>query len=107
AGERPGARVEVLPADPTGLDLAAVMARLAALPVNEVWVEAGATLNGALLESGLVDEWILYLAPHILGDRARGLMALPALQAMSDRQTLTLCDVRQVGQDLRLRLQPS
>ncbi|MEL7448790.1 MAG: bifunctional diaminohydroxyphosphoribosylaminopyrimidine deaminase/5-amino-6-(5-phosphoribosylamino)uracil reductase RibD [Pseudomonadota bacterium] len=105
-GVREGARVEHIDAADGRLDLAAVMARLANWPVNEVWVEAGATLSGALLQAGLVDEWILYLAPHILGDGARGLMALPVFTEMAQRQEFLISDVRQTGDDLRLTLRP-
>ena len=70
---------------------------------NEVLVEAGPTLNGALLRSGLVDEWIVYMAPVILGDRGRGLFQLPELHRMEDRFQLELQDLRTVGRDLRMR----
>jgi diaminohydroxyphosphoribosylaminopyrimidine deaminase/5-amino-6-(5-phosphoribosylamino)uracil reductase len=66
-------------------------------------VEAGATLNGALLRAGLVDEWVVYLAPCILGSRGRALFELPDLDRMADRYDLKLVDSRQVGGDLRLR----
>ncbi len=64
--------------------------------------QAGATLNGALLAAGLVDELVLYLAPMLLGDAARGLFALPALSRMEERKNLALRDVRQVGTDMRM-----
>jgi diaminohydroxyphosphoribosylaminopyrimidine deaminase/5-amino-6-(5-phosphoribosylamino)uracil reductase len=70
--------------------------------MNEVTIEAGATLNGAFLEAGLVDELVLYVAPSILGSSARGLFALPELQRMEDKIELTLRDVRMVGSDLRV-----
>ncbi|MGZ4958319.1 MAG: bifunctional diaminohydroxyphosphoribosylaminopyrimidine deaminase/5-amino-6-(5-phosphoribosylamino)uracil reductase RibD [Methylomonas sp.] len=84
------------------LDLPAAFGLLAELQINTVWVEAGATLNGALLDSGLVDEWLVYMAPCVLGDQARSLFRLPGLQAMADRKRLKLLEVRQVGPDLRL-----
>jgi diaminohydroxyphosphoribosylaminopyrimidine deaminase/5-amino-6-(5-phosphoribosylamino)uracil reductase len=71
--------------------------------VNEVLVEAGATLTGALLQDGLVDELILYQAPVILGDSARGLFHLPHLQNMKDRVKLTLTECRHIGGDIRLQ----
>jgi diaminohydroxyphosphoribosylaminopyrimidine deaminase/5-amino-6-(5-phosphoribosylamino)uracil reductase len=64
--------------------------------------EAGATLNGALIAAGWVDEWIMYVAPVLLGDAARGLFALPEPAQMQDRRTLAIKDLRQVGADLRL-----
>ncbi len=79
---------------------------LAQRGVNELHVEAGATVNGALLAAGLVDEWLAYLAPVTLGHEARGLFDLPALTDMGERQGWRLLDVRWVGVDLRLRLRP-
>ena len=86
------------------LDLSAVLKFLASLQVNELLVEAGAILNGALLEQNLIDEFIIYQAPCILGDSGRGLFHLPAMQTMADKKILKLCDVRQVGTDLKLTL---
>ncbi len=85
------------------LDLASVLDYLGRCEFNEVWVEAGPVLNGALLRENLVDEWIIYLAPCILGNEARGLFRLPSLKRMADRHPLQLLDVRQIGSDLRLR----
>lgn len=84
------------------VDLPRLMQWLAEQGMNEVTIEAGATLNGAFLEAGLVDELVLYLAPSILGSTARGLFALPELQRMEDRIELRLRDVRMVGGDLRI-----
>jgi diaminohydroxyphosphoribosylaminopyrimidine deaminase/5-amino-6-(5-phosphoribosylamino)uracil reductase len=84
-------------------DLASVFEYLGRCQFNEVWVEAGAALNGALLRENVVDEWIIYLAPCILGDKARGLFQLSNLESMADRYPLSLVDVRHVGGDLRLR----
>jgi diaminohydroxyphosphoribosylaminopyrimidine deaminase/5-amino-6-(5-phosphoribosylamino)uracil reductase len=71
-----------------------------------VWVEAGAELAGALLQAGLVDELIVYMAPKLLGDSARGLCVLPGLEKLADAPTFEFSDVRQVGPDLRLRMKP-
>ncbi len=88
------------------LDLNEVMAFLATQQINEVLVEAGSVLNGALLAEGLVDEWVVYVAPCILGDQGRGLFHLPGVTTMADKKALKLLDVRQVGGDLRLTLKP-
>ena len=88
------------------LDLHAVMNFLAQQQINEVLVEAGSILNGALLAEGLVDEWVVYMAPCILGDQGRGLFTVPGLQQMADKKQLKLLDVRQVGQDLKLTYTP-
>ncbi len=102
-----GARVERVPEAGRGLDLGAVLARLAALGVNELMVEAGPTLAGALLEAGLVDELVLYLAPVMLGPDARPLAALPAPADMAGRLGFETRDLRRLGADLRLTLVPA
>ncbi len=101
-----GADVRVLqPEAGSGrVGLAALARCLGALEFNEVWFEAGPTLNGALLQTGLIDEWIVYMAPCVLGDAARGLFNLGVLESMEQRQELQLAESRQVGRDLRLRL---
>lgn len=88
------------------LDLEAVLRRLAELECNEVLVEAGAKLNGALLEAGLVDEIVVYLAPTLLGDAGRGMFALPGLATLADRPRLRLMDQRSLGDDWRLIYRP-
>ncbi|MDP1665716.1 MAG: bifunctional diaminohydroxyphosphoribosylaminopyrimidine deaminase/5-amino-6-(5-phosphoribosylamino)uracil reductase RibD [Methylobacter sp.] len=88
------------------LDLHAVMEFLSQQQINELLVEAGSVLNGALLAEGLVDEYVVYMAPCILGDQGRGLFNLPGLQQMADKKQLKLRDVRQVGQDLKLTYIP-
>ena len=82
------------------------MAFLAQQQINEVLVEAGSVLNGALLAENLIDELIVYMAPCILGDQGRGLFHLPSVTTMADKKELKLLDVRQVGGDLRLILGP-
>lgn len=100
--------IEVVPATADGrCDLEAVMQRLAAREYNEVWVEAGSTLNGALLAAGLIDELIVYMAPSILGHAARSMFAIVQLERMSERIDLELHDVRRLGRDLRLMLRPA
>ncbi|MCG8053977.1 MAG: dihydrofolate reductase family protein, partial [Candidatus Thiodiazotropha endolucinida] len=66
----------------------------------------GATLAGAMLEQGLVDELIIYQAPHLMGDSARGLFKLPGIQQMSQRLSLDITDVRQIGPDIRITAVP-
>jgi diaminohydroxyphosphoribosylaminopyrimidine deaminase/5-amino-6-(5-phosphoribosylamino)uracil reductase len=90
-----------------GLDLRDVLALLAARGCNELHVEAGPTLCGALLAQGLADELLIYVAPLLLGDSARPLLHLPALEDMGARWNLKLIDQRLLGQDLRLRLRPA
>ncbi|MEY4719436.1 MAG: bifunctional diaminohydroxyphosphoribosylaminopyrimidine [Pseudomonadota bacterium] len=97
-----GCKVFTVNADSGHVSLKEAFKLLAELHINSVWIEAGATLNGALLESGLVDEWIIYMAPSVLGDEGRGLFHLPAMRKMADKKTLLLQDVRQIGPDIRM-----
>jgi diaminohydroxyphosphoribosylaminopyrimidine deaminase/5-amino-6-(5-phosphoribosylamino)uracil reductase len=101
-----GVEVLTVAALPSGLDLVAVLDRLAAVDCNEVLVEAGATLAGAFVAAGLVDEIVCYVAGTVLGDGARAMLTLPALERMSDRREYRWVDVRNVGEDLRLTLRP-
>ena len=104
--EAAGAQVVVTPPGPGGVDLAFLLRYLARQEINEVLIEAGATLAGAALQAGLVDEWVLYLAPHLMGDAGRGLCHLPGLELMRDRLPLVIRDVRMVGPDLRVTAMP-
>lgn len=79
-----------------------VLEELARREVNEVLLECGPTLAGAFVGAGLVDELVLYLAPHLMGDAARGLFRLPGLENMQQRIALEWVDQRRVGDDLRL-----
>ncbi|WP_311568620.1 bifunctional diaminohydroxyphosphoribosylaminopyrimidine deaminase/5-amino-6-(5-phosphoribosylamino)uracil reductase RibD [Photobacterium arenosum] len=94
----------LVPAQPDGqLDLTALMKALAAEDINHIWVEAGASLAGALLNAGLVDEFILYQAPKLMGSHGRSLIDLTQFTAMSQVPDVTLSDVRMVGADIRIR----
>ncbi|MDC9725012.1 MAG: bifunctional diaminohydroxyphosphoribosylaminopyrimidine deaminase/5-amino-6-(5-phosphoribosylamino)uracil reductase RibD [Gammaproteobacteria bacterium] len=88
------------------IDLSALMTELAKREINEVMVEAGSRLNGALLEAGLIDEMIIYMAPKIMGDSAKGLFHLPALKMMAQHIELTITDIRAVGKDWRITAIP-
>lgn len=102
-----GARIEPIATGAGGrLDLPAVLAHLATLEVNELWIECGPKLAGAWLRAGLVDEWILYVAPCLLGGDARPLVELPRLAAMRERPEFAIVDVARFGPDLRLILEP-
>lgn len=85
------------------IDLGAVMQALTAWPCNEVLVEAGATLNGAFLQHGCVDELLFYYAPKLMGHPAQGMFAMPEWTQMSEVQSLEISDLRMVGQDIRLQ----
>jgi diaminohydroxyphosphoribosylaminopyrimidine deaminase/5-amino-6-(5-phosphoribosylamino)uracil reductase len=87
-------------------DLEAVLRLLAAREINEVQLEAGATLAGAFLTAGLVDELLLYIAPVLLGERARPLFDGLHIDAMTERLQLHAVDNRRIGDDSRLLLRP-
>jgi diaminohydroxyphosphoribosylaminopyrimidine deaminase / 5-amino-6-(5-phosphoribosylamino)uracil reductase len=101
-----GAQVERVARDDRGLALDAVLAQLAARGVNDVLVEAGARLNGALLEAGLIDELVIYLAPRILGRHTRGMFELPECVRLEQGVALAFVETRRVGEDVRLRALP-
>jgi len=84
------------------VDLAALLRHLGEREVNELLVEGGASLAGALLKNGLVDEIVLYLAPTLLGNDAMGMFDLPFISKLEDRVDLSVTDVRLVGPDLRV-----
>ena len=88
------------------IDLNGVMETLAKREINNVLVEAGSKLNGALLEAGLIDELIIYMAPKIMGDSAKGLFHLPSLRSMSENIELMITDIRAVGSDWRITAKP-
>jgi diaminohydroxyphosphoribosylaminopyrimidine deaminase/5-amino-6-(5-phosphoribosylamino)uracil reductase len=104
--ERAGAEVIELPGADGRVDLQALLTLLGQRGVNELHVEAGAALNGALLAAGLVDEWVAYVAPMAVGDSARGLFAQPPLTTLAEASRFRLADMRQLGEDLRLTLLP-
>ncbi len=83
------------------IDLRLVLERLAQHGINEVLVEAGATLAGAFVHAKLVDELIMYLAPTLLGSAARPMFEL-ALTKMAQQQSLQISDLRMVGKDIRV-----
>ena len=85
------------------VDLDAVLEELARRQINEVHLECGATLSGAMLQAGLIDELVIYMAPVLLGDAGRGLFHLPDLEKMADKISLQIFEQRQVGSDWRLR----
>lgn len=101
-------RVEIvqLEAHQSRIDLKEAMQYLASREINEVHVEAGSILCGALLGAGVVDEMIIYMAPHIMGDGAKGLLHLPELKQMKQRIDLEIKDIRPIGKDWRITVAP-
>lgn len=100
------ARVERLPRAAGGLDLHAVVARLAELEVNELLIECGARLAGSFMMTDLVDELVLYVAPALLGTEAAPLMHVSGLGPPGALPSFEFRDVRRIGADLRLVLTP-
>lgn len=88
------------------VDLHAVLSDLAQRGINEVQIEAGHTLAGAFLSAGLVDELMLYIAPCLLGSSAMPLLGGMDIASMDARHQMRITDVRQMGDDLRVTLQP-
>lgn len=101
--ESAGAEVVLMPRQEGNIDLPAVLDLLGQREVNEVMLETGAVLAGGMLRAGLIDELIVYMAPHLMGDQARGLFHLPGLDTMADRIALDIQDIRAVGTDWRIR----
>jgi len=92
-----------LPMDKTQrIDLMALMQALAGYELNEVLLEAGATLSGAMLSAGLIDELVIYMAPKLMGNAARGLFDLPWLTNMAQCVDIEISDIRAVGRDWRI-----
>ena len=100
-----GAQIIAMPVDaakPGKTDLHALLRELAARDIGELHVEAGARLNASLLNAGLVDELLLYLAPRLLG-QGTGIAPFGPLQAVADGLRLHGLHIEPVGEDWRVR----
>jgi diaminohydroxyphosphoribosylaminopyrimidine deaminase/5-amino-6-(5-phosphoribosylamino)uracil reductase len=97
-----GARPIILPDEKGKIDLAGLIQILADFEINEVLVEAGNRLSGSFIRAGLVDELVIYLAPHLIGNRAMGMLQLPELTDLSEKYNLKIKDFRMVGEDIRI-----
>lgn len=100
--QKRGVEILCLPNAEGKVDLNLLMQELASRGINELHVEGGAGLNGALLQAGLIDELLLYLAPCLLGDQARGLFEMPELTNLVGKCSLKVTDLRQIAGDLRI-----
>lgn len=106
--EEAGATIISLGADKNlMLPLREVLVELAKREINEIHLEAGARLCGAFIAEGLVDQLIIYMAPHLMGSAARGLLDLPGLEQMKDRINLDIKEVRAIGKDWRIIANPT
>jgi diaminohydroxyphosphoribosylaminopyrimidine deaminase/5-amino-6-(5-phosphoribosylamino)uracil reductase len=104
---RRGVQLETVERSRGGLHLESVLRRLAQRQANEVWVEAGARLAGALLQAALVDELVLYVAPSVLGPQARPLVELSEITRLEARLQLRFTEVTLIDGDLRLTAVPA
>jgi diaminohydroxyphosphoribosylaminopyrimidine deaminase / 5-amino-6-(5-phosphoribosylamino)uracil reductase len=106
--ESRGAEIVLLPNAHQKVALCDLLGELARRGINELHVEAGAKLNGSMLNEGCVDELVIYFAPSIIGDAASGMFRLPELTELAGRRKINVTDVRQVGPDIRVvaRVEP-
>jgi diaminohydroxyphosphoribosylaminopyrimidine deaminase/5-amino-6-(5-phosphoribosylamino)uracil reductase len=104
--EAAGAAIYRTSARDARVDLAAALSQLAELGINDLLVEAGAELSGSLLAAGLVDELVIYQAPHIMGSETLRMFATPGRLALRDRLPLRIVDLRSIGRDLRITARP-
>jgi len=100
-----GADIWVLSGKNGQVDPLALLQRLAAEGANEVLIESGATVAGSFARAGLVDEYVIYQAPILLGSSARPLLDWP-MQSMREQRKLVITDTRMVGSDIRLLARP-
>jgi diaminohydroxyphosphoribosylaminopyrimidine deaminase/5-amino-6-(5-phosphoribosylamino)uracil reductase len=97
-----GAEVVIIPNDGGKVELFKLMQELARRELNEIHVEAGTKLNGSLLQAGVVDELLVYLAPSVIGDSGRGMFHLPEITELSQASALKIREVERIGADLRI-----
>ena len=98
-----GVEVLCLPSQNGQVDLSQLMQELARREINDVHVEAGATLNGALLEADLIDEMLIYIAPKFLG-QGRGALTLPLIEDLNQLSSWHIQQHDKIGEDMRLVL---
>ena len=101
-----GAEVCVVTGAAGRVDASLLLADLASREINDVLVEAGPTLSGSLLEAKLVDELVIYQAPHIMGSETRGMVTTPAWRSLQQRLELEILDIRKIGVDIRIIARP-
>jgi diaminohydroxyphosphoribosylaminopyrimidine deaminase/5-amino-6-(5-phosphoribosylamino)uracil reductase len=97
-----GAEVVIIPNEHSKVELFKLMEELARRELNEIHVEAGTKLNGSLLQAGVVDELLVYLAPSVIGDSGRGMFHLPEITELSQASALKIREVERIGADLRI-----
>lgn len=100
--QQAGAEIIIAEAESESVSLTWVLRDLAKRGVNELMIEAGATINGALLAANLIDELVFYVAPTLLGDMAKGAFHLPGITNMAQKLPLKVRETRQIGVDWRI-----
>lgn len=105
--EAAGAQILDVPRSDDGLDLSRVLAALGEREINDVLVEAGPTLAGALTRARLVDEFVIYVAPLLIGADGRTLMTLSGVLSLEDAETLVFDNIEPVGADLKITARPA
>jgi diaminohydroxyphosphoribosylaminopyrimidine deaminase/5-amino-6-(5-phosphoribosylamino)uracil reductase len=100
--ERTGADTVIIPNDRGKVELYKLMEELGRRELNEIHVEGGHKLNGSLLQAGVVDELLVYLAPSVIGDSGRGMFDLPELSELSQRKSMRIREVERIDEDVRL-----
>jgi diaminohydroxyphosphoribosylaminopyrimidine deaminase/5-amino-6-(5-phosphoribosylamino)uracil reductase len=98
----PNAEIVVLPNAGGKVNLAKMLEELGKRGINELHVEGGFKLNGSLVREGLVDEFLLYFNPSLLGDSAQGMVNLAEMTSLDQRVALKIHSVERVGEDLRI-----
>ena len=105
--EKAGAHVIFLPGRQREIDLNTMCQMLAQrYEVNELLMETGANLSGSMLRAELIDELIIYVAPILMGNKARGLFNLPEIERLNQHVALNIADIRAVGCDWRISAYP-
>lgn len=104
--EKAGAELLAVGCNKNRVNADDVLSELARRGINSILVEAGPTVAGYFLEHDLVDELVIYQAPHIMGSQTQGLVRTPTWSSLSDRLALRLCDVRRIGRDTRIIATP-
>lgn len=97
-----GAQIIGMADDHGKVDLVRMMHKLTDFGINELMVEAGKKLNGALVRAGLIDELVIFLAPHLLGNMALSVIDLPELTSLDQKASLEIQDLRIIGEDIRI-----
>ena len=101
-----GAELLCIPNEAGKVCLKTLLSHLAAREINEVLVEGGEGLNGALLAQSLIDELLIYYAPKLMGGAAKSMFGMPAFTEMNQAIDLQILDMRHIGNDIRIRAKP-